>query len=188
MSTLPGMWNEALINRIFSITEVYAILGIVLVSKNNPDQFMWNFSPDGEYTTKSGYKVIKNLMSQDSSSGNFSFKAPFHYPSISNIWGLGVSNNVRHFLWQLASDSLPTQVNLIIRSIQIYDLCPICNCSMEEAVHLLFKCEVARHALMKCGLYVLNFSSNGWGNANLIYSFLNGLEKNRKEVVAMCLW
>lgn len=62
MSLVTGMWNENLVRRVFNCDEANVLLGIVLGSKRNPDKLVWHFSPDGEYTTRSGYKVAQSWL------------------------------------------------------------------------------------------------------------------------------
>lgn len=62
MSNVPDMWNESLIRRIFNLEEANAILSIVFGCNSNPNRLIWHYTPDGEYSTKSGYRIAKGLL------------------------------------------------------------------------------------------------------------------------------
>ena len=90
-----GMWNKSLIRCIFDPNEVNAILRIALEIRVNEDKLIWHFTPNGEYSTKSGYKVVHEFLKvQNETSLNPSGPAP----SCFWIWNMGVPNKVRHFL------------------------------------------------------------------------------------------
>ncbi|KAL5539921.1 hypothetical protein UlMin_043060 [Ulmus minor] len=53
-----GDWNSALIKHLFDVEEAKVILSLPVRSFNHADVLFWHFTNDGEYTVKSGYKVV----------------------------------------------------------------------------------------------------------------------------------
>lgn len=57
--SMIGMRNKSMIRHLFPQVEAEVILIIVLGSRNNHDRLVWNYSPDGEYSTKSDYSLSR---------------------------------------------------------------------------------------------------------------------------------
>ena len=70
------------------------------------DVLIWPLSPSGSYSVRSAYRMLveaENFALPSSSSSMSSNKI------WKKIWKLKVPNKVRHFLWRVARDSLPTK-------------------------------------------------------------------------------
>ena len=68
---------------------------------------------------KGGYKLIPHALSA-TSEGSGSGLAHLSGFSEGWIWKIDVLNKIRHFLWHVASDLLPTKINLARRVITIF--------------------------------------------------------------------
>lgn len=143
-----------------------------LGGKNNRDHLVWHFSLDGSYSVKGGCKLIRdqNLFHSQNETGSNSSNAPIF--SSKWIWKLGVQNKVKHFLWRVWSNSLPTRSNLERLGIQVNMVCPVCEGPPETGVHVLVDCSFARQALARCGLPTAPINSIGWDSVHLISSFI----------------
>lgn len=141
MSHVNDMRNESLVRHIFSHEEENAILNIVLGSSNNQDRLVWHYSPDGDYSTKSGYKIVRDCLSVSAESTEVD--AIDHGFSFKFIWDLCIPPKVRYFLWRTTTNSLSTSSNLVKGSILVSDICPIYETIEEDIVHVLFNCSVA---------------------------------------------
>ncbi|XP_006605024.1 uncharacterized protein [Glycine max] len=95
------------------------------------DTWLWGAEPNGIFSTKSAYNLIKaEQLLEDQDSG-------FH-----QLWDLKVPPKVLSFAWRLLWDRLPTKDNLSRRQIQLdNDLCPLCQTQPETASHLFFTCD-----------------------------------------------
>ena len=75
------------------------------------DTPIWPFTRDGCYSVKTGYHIIASELLNP------------HRPSPSSpdsqawicksIWNANVQPKIKHFMWKLLSNSLPTKVNLL---------------------------------------------------------------------------
>ena len=63
-----GEWNEALVRAMFDDEDAKDILAIPVSEEGTQDKLRWHFSPDGEYTVKSGYRVALTSLARPSSS------------------------------------------------------------------------------------------------------------------------
>ena len=94
-------------------------------------------------------------------------------------------NKVKNFVWQAATNVLPTAVNLISKRVNIPPTCAVCLASDETVLHSLVECNVAK----ACWIY----SSVGF--VGHCYSFLEWLDhifthcsKEECHVAMMICW
>ncbi|OVA14500.1 hypothetical protein BVC80_1037g47 [Macleaya cordata] len=107
-------WNQDLIRDCFPIHEAEAILSIRLSSERTDDQLLWLQTPNGNFTSKSAYKLLmKNEPSASNSSSSSLETSDFNWKA---YWHLkGISPRL-----------------------------PICYLKPETADHIFLKCDVAR--------------------------------------------
>ncbi|XP_024035529.1 uncharacterized protein LOC127899286 [Citrus sinensis] len=60
------------------------------------------------------------------------------------IWKLKVPAKVKHFIWRVGVNVLPTADNLRRRQVELASICPICNAADESIVHCLVNCSFAK--------------------------------------------
>ena len=60
------------------------------------------------------------------------------------IWILKVPHKVRNLVWRGCANCLPTKFALRTRQIDVTKTCPMCNAEMEDTIHALVKCPVAK--------------------------------------------
>lgn len=129
-----GTWNETLIRSLFWDFECGKIFSIPLVGLEEEDQLIWHYHPKGQYTVKSGYHVALE--------GN-QLLAPSPGPSSSNaidsmlwkiLWSSPTQPRVKHFIWRLLHDCLPTSHNLA-RCGMANDVCQLCGMEAETVPH-----------------------------------------------------
>jgi hypothetical protein len=63
-----------------------------------------------------------------------------------NIWKLECPPKVHHFLWRIGHDSLPLQINIERRHIDLDTRYAICNSFFENGGHLFVRCSEAMKA------------------------------------------
>lgn len=83
------------------------------------DILIWLLTSDGEFNVRSAYLMLalaENSFMPSSSSSNPS-QAFWKV-----IWKIQVPNKIRHFVWRVVKDSLPSRQNLKIRHVLVDDI------------------------------------------------------------------
>ena len=78
---------------------------------------------------------------------------------MSGIWKLKVPGKIKHFLWKVCSDCLPTKVNLMKREILANPTCHLCGRIAEDTKHALWDCEAVK------AVWCMDFSWVNWVEA-----------------------
>ncbi|CAN1339561.1 Putative ribonuclease H protein At1g65750 [Linum perenne] len=135
---IPGerAWDVEMIQELFNERDTTAIIEILIHAMSGVDGWLWHHSRCGNYTVRSGYKLImEGLVPRPH------LVAPRPW---NNIWGLEVPPLLRTFLWRLARGVLPTRLSLQHRHIMVPSECGLCGGEMENTWHLFLNCSIAR--------------------------------------------
>ncbi|XP_075649759.1 uncharacterized protein LOC142620244 [Castanea sativa] len=102
-------WKEDLLDYYLMDFEAEKIKAIPLSKTQLHDTLIWPHNPNGDYTMKSGYKILqKEFQSQQPGTSN-----PEASKSLwQAIWKLNVPSKVKNLMWRACRDSLPTKTNL----------------------------------------------------------------------------
>jgi hypothetical protein len=103
---LPGgrSWNSQLLCDLFDPGLVKNILNIHIPQVIFFDRWSWAPSPSGLFSVKSTHELVST-----SSSGRTS---PFSPEVWFKLWGLKIQDRLKHLLWKIAWDILPSHVNI----------------------------------------------------------------------------
>ena len=123
------------------------------------DKPYWQFSSDGQFNSKSAYKIASNLEKPYSSSGSWKW-----------IWKLNTLPRIAYFVWLACHNKLSTKSLLMKRKIIPEDSCTLCKGASETPLHILRDCPRVAPIWQKIGLPTLpdSFSSSNisnWMNA-----------------------
>ena len=102
-------WNYQIIDAYFLPFEACKIKAILLSSVKQADCLCWPWDKPGEYTVKTGYKLLCDEEGTDLASASNNESVVRFWRS---LWKLNIPGKVRHFLWRACADTLPTQTNL----------------------------------------------------------------------------
>ena len=131
-------WKASLIDQMFLPHEAKLIKGIPLSSQGGLDKQVWLLSNNGAFTTRSAYHLLagqgSNLLPSCSSAGGNTLVWK-------SIWNLQVPYKVKHLLWRVANEALPTLYNLWQRKVVTSIYCPFCKSDGEDTVHALWGCK-----------------------------------------------
>lgn len=132
-------WDELKLSSLLSrddAREVRATQINVFLDQDSP---IWPFTKDGGYSVKTGYHVTAgDIYGADRASSS----VPNGDDSMwREVWNAKVQPKIRHFIWKLLSNSLPTKVNLVKRRCGSDNLCPICSLAPESSLHLFTECD-----------------------------------------------
>ncbi|KAK9993986.1 hypothetical protein SO802_023689 [Lithocarpus litseifolius] len=140
-------WRTEVVQQLFLPNEVDIILGIPLSARRPDDRIIWARTPSGTFTTSSAYKMLVSYdISNNAGSSNPDSQKKFW----NSIWQLRVPNKIRHFVWRLCNNALPTLVNLHRRHIVPSPSCAQCHNFPEDSLHAVCICS-------KAGSYLQEF-------------------------------
>ena len=132
---------------IFCAEDAQRILQIPL--RDGVDDFIaWHYDKRGAFSVKSAYKVAVDSAGRESLSGLTSTSIAEGENSSFNwkkLWALPLPNKVLHFLWRIATYSLPLRTKLHGKGIPIDTRCPLCHRMDEDGGHLFFKCKKVKN-------------------------------------------
>ncbi|XP_019186011.1 PREDICTED: uncharacterized protein LOC109180755 [Ipomoea nil] len=124
-----GRWNVDLLHQGFNPRDVMLISQLP-VNLDYDDMWYWEGDLKGCYSVKNGYHRLSFISSQVS-------------PVWQNIWSLQVPPKWRVFLWRALLNILPSLDNLIIRRVDLLNICPSCGLYEECLLHIFCSCPFA---------------------------------------------
>lgn len=139
-----GTWKAGLVKETFIPHEADAILSIPISPKLPEYSLIWAWSKNGLFTVRSAYGVTLKLLKETSTTrerGDCSdkSKATKFWKS---IWKLNCPNKIKHFLWRVCKNILPTNFHLASRKVIADGGCGFCG-ECESLGHILWDCKVA---------------------------------------------
>ncbi|KAK0577517.1 hypothetical protein LWI29_034297 [Acer saccharum] len=137
--TPSGSWNVELINSIFCVDDVTAILSIPLSRSRVKDSYQWHYDQTGSFTAKSGYKVGCSRLTDVESSHSSSFSSTSS-SWWNSLWQLKVPTKIKFFVWRACNNMLPTNEALALRRVPVNKVCPLCHLQAESSLHSLWCC------------------------------------------------
>lgn len=112
-------WDYDLLRDIFNQEDVKRILRIPLSFSNQEDKWILLEDGKGQYTVKSGYRVLSKSFNQYPSGG-----ISFNWLKLLN---LSIPPKVKNFLWRVLQDYLPTLENLWNKFVDVHPICQVWN-------------------------------------------------------------
>ena len=104
ISADTGTWDQNILRQHFIHFEAQRIMAIPLCLTQQRDVLIWPNCPNGEYTVKTGYKLLcEDENRETASASDGSLQQSFW----KRIWKVPVPYKVKTFLWQVCSDALP---------------------------------------------------------------------------------
>ncbi|KAL4302611.1 hypothetical protein GQ457_10G021430 [Hibiscus cannabinus] len=139
---LLNTWKEDIVLSIFPPAIAQCILCIQLPISAKPDFIVWRGDNTGEYSVKSGYKMLVN-------SNQHVFQASQHVASTTksfydSLWNSAIPSKTKITVWRFARNFLPTRSNLSSRHLVNDYSCPFC---WKTVQHLGFECNVTKQIL-----------------------------------------
>ncbi|MCH89306.1 RNA-directed DNA polymerase (Reverse transcriptase), partial [Trifolium medium] len=137
---IPNMkvWDKAKIESIFPLHVAKSILEIPLFDMNE-DKLLWIDSTNGQYSVKSGYKLLLNVTG---TTDDVTQQEDWH-----SLWKILAPPKAKHLLWRICKGCLPTRMRLQERHVFCPLSCPLCDQASEDDWHLLFACATSSQAL-----------------------------------------
>lgn len=164
MNTDDSGWREDLVRAAVHDEDVSSILTITIPVSRPPDTLQWPHSQDGRITVRSAYHCIHE--DHVTNEVNLNRTAQVDLPLVwSAIWKSDVWPKMKAFMWNIATNTLPTQLTLSTRGMPIHPLCPLCHVE-ESREHVFFGCpwatQVWRHHMSHLGIAMGRESMDQW--------------------------
>lgn len=134
-----GCWNRDLLEALLSPYDVEEVLKIPLGAGTNRDKLVWHFEEDGNYSVRSGYRLARS-----EGRGGPSCSVSDEPRWWTRLWRLQIPPKVKHIVWRVWFDALPTYGNLRGRGVACLPFCAFCGALPEDALHAVWGCERAR--------------------------------------------
>ncbi|KAK8979311.1 hypothetical protein V6N11_000461 [Hibiscus sabdariffa] len=132
-------WKTDVVNSVFDDDDASHILCIPLPCSPQPDVLVWKGDKSGEYSVKSGYRLLMgNLTLQVD--GNDSSDQRTHGCFFSHLWKISLPSKVKISIWRFFHNYLPTFSNLQERRISINSCCPLCCQGPDSVHHIIQEC------------------------------------------------
>ena len=126
-----GKWDAEMLEGILVPAEAAIAKKIPLARSPTEDSLFWPFMANGQYTCKSGYRLLKDLEEEAEDDSQPDMDRNFW----KCIWSLEVPNKYKNMVWRVCRNSLPTKLNLTRRTIIDNSTCDRCSSNIEDSLH-----------------------------------------------------
>ncbi|CAJ2659660.1 unnamed protein product [Trifolium pratense] len=106
------------------------------------------------------------------------------------LWQIRAPPKVKHLLWRICRDCLPTRTRLQHHHVQCPAICELCRGANEDSRNVLFDCEESKNCWNVAGLYdVITGRLNQYNDAkDVIFDICSKESKDVAGRVAMTIW
>jgi hypothetical protein len=132
-----GWWNYPLIQRIFGPQEAKLICSVPISPLKSVDWLIWRGTTHGCFSVKSAYHMEVSRRAQ--LLGECS-RAGEQVGVWKEIWNLEAPAVVKHFVWKVGHNLLPTKAKLALKMPNQEPSCSICPQQVETVFHILWEC------------------------------------------------
>jgi hypothetical protein len=148
------------------------------------DSFVWRFSRNGVYSSKSAYRL--------------QFAGAISSPFVKLIWSARAAPKWRFFGWLFAQNRLLTADRLLARRWPNSYFCPLCRRNLETALHLMAECPWARRVWTEVAAahHLPGLSPSAWPTPSCTLDWLASVigvttaqdRKRAKSVFLLVIW
>ena len=133
-------WDVGLLEDHVSPADIPLIRSLAISSTHRRDTFCWSYNKNGQYTVKSRYWVVHNLLKSEE-------EKEVLEPSITKLqafaWKVKASKKICHPIWQLITGHAAVMRNLVRRNMRCGNYCPRCGEPDKSVTHAIFECPLA---------------------------------------------
>jgi hypothetical protein len=137
-------WDKNKIMSLFPMDVVNRIVDIPLIDVIGEDKLIWVDSVNGQYSVKSGYNMLLNVLGRKDRN--------FNEEGWSSLWKIRAPPKAKHLLWRICKNCLPTRSRLQEKCVPCPLDCPLCEFNNEDDWHFLVSCNVSTEARIAAGL------------------------------------
>ncbi|XP_052477251.1 uncharacterized protein LOC128032614 [Gossypium raimondii] len=143
MNEEDSTWNRELIHNLVDDDTANRIFAIPISQSRPEDMLVWKYEGSGEYTVRSGYRVLITDYLQSNlhmSSTNEEYKSFYM-----DLWALHIPEKIKIHVWRLLNNMVPHYGNLACRTLCEEAVCPLCKEDLETTAYLLGSYRVLRN-------------------------------------------
>lgn len=172
-------------HRIFLPHEASLVLGIPLSLRKPPDRKAWSCTPSGNLSTSNTHKLLtasasKNIASTSNQDAQRKFQK--------GVWQMRVPNKIKHFIWRVFKNALPTKCNLMQCHITDSNLCEQCKEASEDSLHALCFCSQVAPVWQASQWFQTMISPPPLDFCDLLNRFLQVHDDLKTEIFAVTSW
>ncbi|KAK5775961.1 hypothetical protein PVK06_043917 [Gossypium arboreum] len=134
-------------------------LGVRVASK--PKKYlglpMMKYEGSGEYSVKSGYRVLATDYLQNINYINST--ADIYKIFYKSLWSINISEKIKIHIWRLLNNYLPHYSNILLRKLRNDSVCPLCKEASEDIDHLLWSCSLLQGRSPVLSFIKINFDA-----------------------------
>ncbi|KAA3487436.1 reverse transcriptase [Gossypium australe] len=183
--TADSNWNRDLINCLFDETTANRILAIPISRGRSEDTLVWKHEGSGDYTVKSGYRVLNTnrlLTSTDRGSNDDEYKDFYN-----DLWSLNILERIKIHNWRMFNDMLPHFSNLARRTLTVEATYPVCKTDREDSDHVLWSCGVLQRVWSSLQVKVPSFEDSLCCKQRFARTF-SAANEQQKRIIAISSW
>ncbi|KAA3489989.1 reverse transcriptase [Gossypium australe] len=178
-------WNDELIHNIFEADTTTRISSIPILEGRSKDLMVWKYEGSGEYTVKSGYRVLFSEHIQNTS--DTSPDGEDYTEFYKSLWTLHIPTKVKIHIWRMFNNFLPHFCNLARRTLSVETVCPLCKKDPEDADHLMWSCELLQYVWTSLNIKVPSFEVLISCKTRFANTF-SAAEEQQRQIMALSLW
>lgn len=143
---VPGTneWDVAKVHNLFSSSDAKFILAIPIPINQVQDRIVWNYSLDGKYSAKTGYRFWQQHYGQ--------CKQLEESKGWGRLWKIQVPQKIKIFLWRVCRNNIPVRNMLRGKGVNTTILCPLCGIDVEHLRHICLECNYAKGCWNELGM------------------------------------
>jgi hypothetical protein len=138
------LWDKEKIETLFPMHIVNCIMETPLLNLVENDKLVWSDSIDGNYSVKSGYKLLMHA--------NEKIDMSVQRGNWLSIWKIHAPPKAKHLLWRICRGCLPSRVKLQEKHVPCQISCPLCDNAFEDDCHAILTCISSVQARQAAGL------------------------------------
>ncbi|MCH94606.1 ribonuclease H protein, partial [Trifolium medium] len=158
------------------------ILAVPLFGESCEDRLVWKEEHNGEYTVKSGYKLLMKEKEEGRRRGLTG--------SWKELWQIQAPPKTKHLIWRICRDCLPTRTQLRQHHVSCPAACELCSRYEEDTWHVLFECEESKNCWLAAGLqHIIAARLQAFNSVrDVIFDICSSESKEIAGRMAMMIW
>ncbi|KAA3488137.1 reverse transcriptase [Gossypium australe] len=177
-------WNRDLIRSLVDEIIATRILSIPISESRTEDTLVWKYEGSGDYTVKSGYRVLATSLVQTNS---YSSNEDGYKDFYKALWSLNISEKTKIHNWRLFNNLLPHFSNLARRLLSVDTVCLLCKVELEDANHLLWSCGTLQGIWSYFQVKIPDFEDSTCCKMRLAKTFSTA-DEQQKRIIAISSW